>query len=149
MDEQGHAITHQFEERREIFKDKMSPIGRQFYSRRYFRQAVAAWNAGDACTALRYTHLAIHFDVQNADAIALRREIIDSTHVQSPAIKDHLREGLRMRHHPKTDYSTMGVPWERDLKMLPPIDTEVGVDVYNPGQAGPSTTIESPSRMQP
>ena len=137
--EDGAAAVGDIHERREIFTDKLSPIGRDFYSRRYYRLALSAWNAGDANAALRYLHIAIQFSPLNSEAIQLRREVVQSSGVQSPDIDWHLREGLPISQHPKVDYSEQGAPWKSPLRLLPPI----GEEYYDQGTPGEATTLHT------
>jgi type IV pilus assembly protein PilQ len=108
---EGNEAMSYVNDRREIFADKMSPIGTRFYGRQYARKAAAARAAGDVETALRYVNLAIHFDRQNPDAIRLRREIVAVRPQADNNIRTRLRQGLRPLHHPHVEYSREGWPW--------------------------------------
>jgi type IV pilus assembly protein PilQ len=92
--------------------DKMNPLAQRYYGKQYLRKARAAWNAGDASVALRYSNLAIHFDPENLEAMNLRADIAASSPYGDGTVETHLREGLAPWGHPLREYSRHGSPWQ-------------------------------------
>ncbi len=109
---EGYGYAAELKERRSIFRDKMSPLGRRHIAARYHRKALAAWAAGDADTALRYCNLAIHIDPLERDAVALRQELLSVEPDLEISVDDHLRHGLAPGQRPHFDYSELGYPWQ-------------------------------------
>jgi type IV pilus assembly protein PilQ len=138
-DEESAHYGGQFDNRTKVFADKMNPIGKRAYARRYLRLARAAWNAGDANAALRYVNLSIHFNRLDRDAISLREMIVTSTNAGDPRIDMHLREGLAPLRGPRRDYSRHGHSWKtpgqftREPSSFP--------ELYDPGKTTESYTI--------
>ncbi|MFV1966447.1 MAG: secretin and TonB N-terminal domain-containing protein, partial [Pirellulaceae bacterium] len=129
---EGERNAQQSLDRRNVFADKMSPLSKRHWAERYFRLATAAWAAGDADIALRYSNLAIHFDPLHQDAINLRREIVTLHPNLEPSVDEHLHRGLRPFALPHRDYSRHGFPWQ-----APPVDDayfDIRSDGYQPGQ---------------
>jgi type IV pilus assembly protein PilQ len=108
---EGRSFANELKDRRDVFLEKMSPLGKRHIATRHYRKAVAAWNAGDVDTALRYCNLAIHFDPLQADAIALRNQVLSVAPDLEISVHDHLRRGLAPGHLPDRDYSKIGYPW--------------------------------------
>jgi len=73
---EGRQASFEFQERQAVYADKMSPIGKRFYGRRYYRLAEDAWAAGDARLALRYVNKSVRFDPLNRQATSLLGEIL-------------------------------------------------------------------------
>jgi len=71
----GDEAAAQFHQRHAVYADKMSPLGKRYVGRKYFRLAQDAWAAADQQRALRLINLAIHFDPMNRAAIDLRNDI--------------------------------------------------------------------------
>ena len=109
---EGHHSAEQARNRRQVIADKMSPIGTRHIGEQYSRLAVAAYNAGDLDTALRYANLAIQFDPFHQGAIDLRAEILKIDPTLEVGVKRNLRHGLAPWEHPTHDYSLDGVPWQ-------------------------------------
>jgi len=110
---EGEQAATEFGGRRDVFADKMSPLGKRYRGERYTRLATAAWSAGDADTALRYVNLAIHFDPLNQRAINLRRELLTACPNLEVTVDEHLHRGLHICDRPHHDYSQQGYPWKR------------------------------------
>jgi type IV pilus assembly protein PilQ len=109
---EGEQYSGQFQERRDVFADKMSPISRQHIAENYARKATSAYHAGDLPVALRYANLAIQFSPLHQGAVDLRREITSIAPDLESGVHHHLRSGLAPWQHPIRDYSRHGVPWE-------------------------------------
>ena len=137
--EEGRHAAKEWQLRQENYADKMSPIGKRHWGRQYLRKARAAWNAGDAHTALRYVNLAIHFDPMERESTTLRDQIMHVTPVGNRSIHWHLKEGLVPPHKPHRDYSKKRVPWGRQR------DPHAGLPVYgkayDQGHPGRSVTV--------
>jgi len=138
---EGADAQRVLEQHQADFADKMSPTGKRYWGRQYLRKARAAWNAGDAYTALRYANLAIHWDPQSIEASALREEIVTVSGVGDDSIHRHLNEGLPPWEHPKHEYSRRGYPW----KTPPPEGYVEGIEpiARDLGQVGDIRTLES------
>jgi type IV pilus assembly protein PilQ len=74
--QEGAQLSAEFLQRQAIYADKMSPIGKRHYGRRYLRLAQSAWEEGNPRMAQLYVNLALHFDPLNAEIISLRNEIV-------------------------------------------------------------------------
>jgi type IV pilus assembly protein PilQ len=139
-DEESAHYGGEFDNRTKTFADKMNPIGKRAYARRYLRLARAAWNAGDANAALRYANLSIHFNRLDRDAISLREMIVTSTNAGDRRIDMHLREGLAPLGSPRRDYSRQGHSWstpglfDKEPASFP--------ELYHPGRTTESYTIQ-------
>ena len=72
---EGDEAACEFHRRQAVAAEKMSPLGKRYVGRRYFRLAQNAWTAGDRTTALRFAEMAVQFDPQNRAAIDLRSDI--------------------------------------------------------------------------
>jgi len=128
----GEKARDLFEIQHEYSADKMSPLSKRHLGRNYYRLATSAWATGDAYSALRYVNLAIHYDNQNLEAVALREEIVGETGLGDRTVHTHLKEGLAPWNHP------LGVevsPWHLDrIEPGPPItpDYQPPQPVLNP-----------------
>jgi len=73
----GEAAVQQceFQRRRTVYLEKMSPLGKRSVARRYVRMAQQAYSDGDMDRALRFAEMAVHFDPLNQDALELRAQI--------------------------------------------------------------------------
>jgi type IV pilus assembly protein PilQ len=144
-------------EHMETFADKMSPIGTRYYGRRYLRMARSAWEAGDACTALRYVNLAIHFDRQSSEALQLRQEIASVLPATDIDVDRRLRQGLAPWSHPRVEYSRQGYPWRPPQRLAvagdgSPVETAEGFyvelsDDELPGLGRPEAVVETPPAL--
>lgn len=72
---EGEQAACEFHRRQALAAEKMSPLGKRYVGRKYFRLAQNAWAAGDRTTALRFAEMAVQFDPQNRAAIDLRSDI--------------------------------------------------------------------------
>jgi type IV pilus assembly protein PilQ len=72
---EGEESACEFHRRQNVFGDSMSPVGRTYLGRKYFRLAQEAWAAGDAQRAKRYVSLSIHINPSDRAAIDLRSDI--------------------------------------------------------------------------
>jgi hypothetical protein len=139
---EASQVQAEFLQRQENFADKMSMIGRRHYGLYYLRQARAAWNAGDYCTALGYVNLSIQFDPMNREATVLHRQILDQLPPGTDTIDTHLEQGIRIFSRPRLDYSEQGVPWQMTENLPEPLpDGEVNVNL--PGEAAPRRDLEN------
>jgi len=73
--EEGEHAACEFQRRQDVYREKMTFLGKRHVARKYFRMAQNAWAAGDRQTALRFAELSIHFDPLNRAAIDLRSDI--------------------------------------------------------------------------
>lgn len=72
---EGELGASEFHRRQEVYREKMSPLGKRSVGRRYYRMAQQAWAEGDRRRALRFAEMAVHFDPLNRAAIDLRSDI--------------------------------------------------------------------------
>ncbi len=144
---EGAAAASAFYNRNEVRKDKMSPVGRRFYGKRYLRHAQAAWSAGDADVALRYINLSIHFNPLDTDAVELRGQIMAGSGLGDATIDTHLRQGLAPWGHPVRDYSKTGAFWDRPSL---PLEARGLLEIQGPpgAHAAPVIVDEAPSGEQ-
>jgi type IV pilus assembly protein PilQ len=126
---EGEQYAQQYLDRRNVFADKLTPLGKRHWGERYARLATAAWAASDADVALRYANLAIHFDPLHQGAVNLRREILTVHPDLEVAVDQHLHRGLGPFDLPHRDYSRHGYPWQAPA----PVE-EVYFDVLGAGQ---------------
>ncbi|MHB1036962.1 MAG: secretin and TonB N-terminal domain-containing protein [Pirellulales bacterium] len=73
--QEGDKAGMEFHRRQAVYADNMSPIGKRFLGRKYFRLAQQAWNAGRAEAATKFVDLAVHFDPLNRAAIDLQSDL--------------------------------------------------------------------------
>ncbi len=130
----GHRAGETFASHHQVYADKMSPIGRRSLGRQYLRLARSAWAAGDERTAIRYVHLAIHYDPQSVAAVELRNEIVRAFPEYDLPIRRRLREGLPLWERPVRNYARQGYPWQPapgsiDAAVVAPPNHESGVPV--------------------
>lgn len=69
---EGDKVAAEFHRRQAVYADQMSPLGKRYLGRKYYRLAQAAWGKGDQSTALRFIDLSIQFDPLDRAAIELR-----------------------------------------------------------------------------
>ena len=136
----GAEAACQYHQRQAIYADKMSPIGRRYYGRRFLRLARRAWNAGDAYSALSHINMSIHFDPSSLEAIALRSEVIGNSPHGSHSPDTHLGVGLAPWNRPP-DKGNHHAPWMR--KIIGPLQQDPSVlsERYDPGQPGPQRDV--------
>lgn len=72
---EGDREAAEFHRRQAVYADQMSPLGKRYLGRKYYRLAQAAWAKQDREAALRFVDLAIHFDPLSRAAINLRVDI--------------------------------------------------------------------------
>jgi type IV pilus assembly protein PilQ len=72
---EGDKAAAEFHRRHAVYADQMSPLGKRYIGRKYYRLAQAAWAQGDQKTALRFADLSVHFDPESRAAINLRTDI--------------------------------------------------------------------------
>ncbi|MEX2175606.1 MAG: secretin and TonB N-terminal domain-containing protein, partial [Pirellulaceae bacterium] len=140
MCEEGMKYGNEFTERQSVYFDKMSPIGKRNYGNHYLRLARAAYNAGDYNAAMRKVNLAIHFDPQSRDAVALRRDVVAAGGYHEESIPEYLHQGLGPVGRRRPDYSKQGYPWKVEEGFGEPQITALD----DPGQPGPTQTLERP-----
>ena len=109
-DTEGKQYANQFGNRRDVFLDKMSPLGKRRFGEQYARLATAAWAAGDADVALRYANLAVHFDPLHQQAVNVRHEILSVHPELEVGVHRQLKTGLAPWEQPHRDYSRQGWP---------------------------------------
>ncbi|MBA2114977.1 type II secretion system protein GspD [Bremerella alba] len=107
----GEKARDLFEIQHEYSADKMSPLSKRHIGRNYYRLATSAWATGDAYSALRYVNLAIHYDNQLLEAVALREDIVTQTGLGDRTVHSHLKEGLAPWNHP---HGVEVSPWHLD-----------------------------------
>lgn len=78
VDAESDAKADAYMHRQDFYADKMSPVGKRFYGRRYYRLAKQAWMSGDGSSALRFINMSVQFDPLDLDALELRKEIVAS-----------------------------------------------------------------------
>jgi type IV pilus assembly protein PilQ len=107
--DEGEHYAGEFTQRQAIFADKMSPVGKRHYGRRYLGLARSAWQHGDVATARRNIDLALHFDPLNIEIINLRNEImVASGECSSPSCAP--AAGMLKPHDPGTNPTRLRWP---------------------------------------
>jgi type IV pilus assembly protein PilQ len=139
---EGEMSLSEYYHRQSIYRDKMSPIGKRFFGRQYYRLAAAAWEEGRAKKALRYINLSIQHDPMSRQAATLRSEIVSNSPYGDVNVPTHLRKGLAPWAHP---VGSLHLPfWIYDeLGAIP----EMGCPCprpFDPGTPGPIRQLESP-----
>ncbi|HEY2882722.1 MAG TPA: hypothetical protein VGJ15_09820, partial [Pirellulales bacterium] len=71
----GDKAAAEFHRRQAVYADQMTPLGKRYLGRKFYRLAQAAWGKGDQQTALRFIDLSVHFDPESRAAINLRTDI--------------------------------------------------------------------------
>jgi type IV pilus assembly protein PilQ len=140
MSQEGAKIANEFLRRQSVVFDKMSPFARRHPGLQYFRKARAAWNAGDAKVALKYANLSIEHDPMNREAIAFRDEVVAAADPHE-SVHDYLRQGIKLGHHPRKDYSKQGSPWKEDSTFVPGLEPP---DTYSPGTPARTLRLTAP-----
>jgi hypothetical protein len=144
----GAVASQQSADRRDVFEDKLSHLGKRHHGERYLRLATAAWAAGDADEALRYVNLSLHWDPLNQAAVNLRAEILAANPGLEERIDDHLQRGLRLLDNPHHDYSKWGYPWRRPEPVpgFAPADAPQLEPIEIPPSAARSTSADQSPR---
>ena len=145
MTAEGQRAAAKFLQHHSVYADKMSPIGKRYYGRRYRRLAHTAWAEGDACTALRYINLSIHFDPMNLEAVQLREEIVAAGGVGDATVDTRLREGLAPWDHPRGPRPLP--PWVLQDETAPPAPPNVYPELYDPGEPGFRRDVTKPAHV--
>lgn len=78
--QEGECGAMEFHRRQAVYRDHMSPLGKRYLGRIYFRKAQAAWSAGDYDAALRLAQCSVQFDPTNRAAIDLTSDIVAGRH---------------------------------------------------------------------
>jgi type IV pilus assembly protein PilQ len=138
LSSEGQQYGNEFAHKQEVYFDKMSPIAKRNYALRYQRLALAAYNAGDHCRAIKQIDWSIHFDPMDRDAIKLRNEIVAAGGFEGESIPEYLNHARAPWNRPHVDYSKQGVPWKPgpEFGAEPTIQEE-----QNPGTPGRIKTI--------
>ncbi len=127
---EGDKAAGEFHRRQEVYREKMSPIGKRSVGRRYFRMAQNAWAAGQQKRALRFAEMAVHFDPLNRAAIDLRSDIWEG----NPA-GDHTLHGPVSVAPSPLDGAAIA-PWLLDGLESPLAPTRIPLHPLDPGQPG-------------
>lgn len=143
--QEGEHAASEFHRRQEVYREKMSPIGKRSLGRRYFRMAQQAWAEGNGRRALRFAEMAVHFDPLNRAAIDLRADIW-----QGNPVGDHTLGGQAAQ------FTSAGpldgaeiVPWVLDdLERPPTVVQPIPLHPLDPGQPGRHKDIERPRVLQ-
>ncbi|HZZ73472.1 MAG TPA: secretin and TonB N-terminal domain-containing protein [Pirellulales bacterium] len=77
---EGAQTACEFQRRQSVYADEMSPIGKRYLGRKFYRLAQQAFAEGDSKRALRFIDLSIHFDPLSRPAIDLRADIWSGNH---------------------------------------------------------------------
>jgi type IV pilus assembly protein PilQ len=141
MCKEGTQYGNDFTQRQSMAFDKMSPIGKRNVGLHHLRMARAAYNAGDYDIALKQINLALHYDVNNRAAVALRNDIIGAGGYQDETIHQYLHYGLNPFTGRHIDYSRQGFWWKEFEGFGPPEVTSTP----DHGWGGPTRTIVRPT----
>ncbi|UUO08863.1 hypothetical protein M4951_11225 [Blastopirellula sp. J2-11] len=114
----GEELRGVFEQQHENMADKMSPLGKRYLGRKYYRLATSAWATGDAYSALRYCNLSIHFDNGNLEAAELRNVVTQQSGLGDRSVVTHLREGWVPPSPPRPVQIS---PWHIEQIQTPPV----------------------------
>ncbi|MCC9604554.1 hypothetical protein LOC68_27445 [Blastopirellula sp. JC732] len=137
----GEVLQGVFEQQHENLADKMSPLGKRYLGRKYYRMATAAWATGDAYSALRYCNLAIHFDTSSLEAAELRNVITQQSGLGDRSVVTHLREGWVP---PSPPHLPEVSPWHIEQVQTPP-PMMMPPPEFGPGpEAGPQEFAPAP-----
>ncbi len=144
--QEGAKRACEFHRRQDVYREKMSPLGKRHVARKYFRMAQNAWAAGDRQTALRFAELAVHFDPLNRAAIDLRSDVW----LGRPA-GDHTLNAPAAAVSPTAPLDGSVIdPWLLEQLQQEPIprpEPVVPLHPLDPGQPGPQRDIERPRRF--
>ena len=118
----GGVVVVGFLDRQDLYRDKLSPLGKRQIGLRYLRQARSAWSAGDCDNAFRFCNLALHYNPNDIEMLRLRQEIVAANpHLDVP-LRNRVREGLRPGERPHVNYPREGVPWQKPAPVISPDD---------------------------
>ena len=126
---EGQAEQEKFLARQDLYRDKMSPLGKRHIGQRYLRHAQSAWAAGDGQSAFRFVNLAIHYNPNDANSMRLRDEIVAANPEIDLPLRKRLREGLRPGERPHVNYPKQGFPWQKPAPIVAPHE----ISPYDPG----------------
>ena len=140
LSHEGAKLGNEFLRRQSVVFDKMSPISRRHHGLQYLRKAKAAWAAGDDKVALKYANLSIEHDPLNRETISLRDEVA-AVAAPDESVHDYLRQGIKLGHHPKKDYSKQGSPWKDADPLTAGVEPP---DTWTPGTPGKTLRIDMP-----
>lgn len=144
---EGETAAGEFFRRQDVYREKMSPIGKRSVGRRYFRMAQRAWAAGEQRRALRFAEMAVHFDPLNRAAIDLRSDIWLGN-----ASGDHTLGGPATALPATVTAGPLDgdaiAPWLLNDLESPPARPRMPLHPLDPGQPGVHKDIE-PSRKLP
>ncbi|MCA9179451.1 MAG: hypothetical protein KDB14_33580 [Planctomycetales bacterium] len=119
---EGVEAQREFLDRQDLYRDKLSPLGKRQIGLRYLRQARSAWSAGDCDNAFRFCNLALHYNPNDIEMLRLRQEIVAANpHLDVP-LRNRVREGLRPGERPHVNYPREGVPWQKPAPVISPDD---------------------------
>ncbi|HZN35087.1 MAG TPA: secretin and TonB N-terminal domain-containing protein [Pirellulaceae bacterium] len=141
MCQEGQKLGHEFAQRQDVYFDKMSPLGRRNIGQHHLRMARAAFSAGDMLTAMKQVNLAIHYDPQSREAVALRDQIVAAGGFENESIHEYLHRGLAPLTGRHIDYSRRGFPWKDPPEFGGPLEVTASDDY---GQVGPTRDILTP-----
>jgi type IV pilus assembly protein PilQ len=133
---EGNLMT----QRQRVYFDKMSPIGKRNLGQHHLRLARSAYNASDYEVAMKQVNLAIHYDPQSGDAVALRNEIVAAGGFEDESIHEYLHRGLGSVAGRRPNYSRSGYPW-KDLDTFGPLEP---ASIDDPGIVGHTRTVVRP-----
>lgn len=137
----GEKLRDVFEQQHENLADKMSPLGKRYLGRKYYRLASAAWATGDGYSALRYCNLSIHFDAGNLEAAQLRNAVTQQTGLGDRSVVTHLREGWIP---PSPPHPVEVSPWHIDQIQQPGPPVIVPEPVATPQDFAPAPVVSPP-----
>ena len=136
--QEGEQGAGEFHRRQSVYADKMSPVGKRYLGRKYFRLAQEAWSREDGRAALRLASLAVHLDPQNRAAIDLRSDIWAGTQAGDHSLPQPIAP--RLDRHALDQVELSPFLLEQLGKPMQPH----GVTASDPGQPGYSRRIEPP-----
>ena len=143
----GEKAACEFQRRQSVYADEMSPIGKRYLGRKYFRLAQQAFAAGDDPRALRFANLSIHFDPLSRAAIDLRADIWHGDHSGPYAHPPIGIAGVGSGVQP-ADAGALP-PWVlNDLEGTPARPASVPLHPRDPGVPGSNREIQKPQKLR-
>jgi len=151
--EEGEHATCEFQRRQDVYREKMTFLGKRHVARKYFRMAQNAWAAGDRQTALRFAELSIHFDPLNRAAIDLRSDIWLGRRTPTEGWPgDHTLRDFSSAQSPTAALDGAVIdPWLLGELQREPIPRPEPVEPshpLDPGRPGRHVDVERPRRFQ-
>ena len=141
---EGAKAACEFERRQSVYADEMSPIGKRYLGRKYFRLAQQAFAAGDNERAMRFANLSIHFDPLSRAAIDLRSDIWHGDHSGTYSKP----QGGAACGIQASDGSPLP-PWLlNDLEGTPTRAGAIPLHPRDPGITGSHREIDKPQKLQ-